>query len=565
MKKKIYTFFLFSALLGAKELYLFFDSDKEIPQRELYNAIGVYEPYFYEFYIDEPMIDLKELPLIKEALKNYYKARGFYHAEISDIKDKNSLTIIIKENNPLIIKSLNSVSDLDVSKKIPFKEGDRFDADKFAQSKKDIKLLYANNHFCNVSLDAKAWIDIENDYAYLTYDVRKNDLCRFGKIEAKETKNIDAEILKSMLFIQEGDLFSTNSITKSYESLYGCEGISKAIINTNVDSSGKKVDVVLSVFENEKPIRTQVGAGFSSDEGAMFLLGVKDRNFISNLKMLGVETRVTQVKQSIKTNFDMPLLNRNSTGFVIGYENEQFEAFKEERLSSELFLKQNFLPHTFKETLAFDSSKTYNSDDETLFPKNSLFIISPKLEWNYDVRDKILEASEGYFVNAEISGSIKSALSDASYYKFRAKSGYILPIDDYILGLRATFGTLGVGDGHIPASYRFFAGGMHSNRAYGYRKLGPTDAKNDPSGSDSILEATAELRFDIYGNLRGVLFSDNTYLGNGSIPSYDNGYYSAGFGLRYKTPLGPISIDLGFDTGDPLKQYAIHFHIGELF
>jgi translocation and assembly module TamA len=84
-------------------------------------------------------------------------------------------------------------------------------------------------------------------------------------------------------------------------------------------------------------------------------------------------------------------------------------------------------------------------------------------------------------------------------------------------------------------------------------------------GSESILEATAEIRFDIYGGLRGVLFSDNTYLGNESMPSYDNGYYSAGFGFRYKTPIGPIAIDLGFDIQNPTKQYAIHFHIGELF
>jgi translocation and assembly module TamA len=261
----------------------------------------------------------------------------------------------------------------------------------------------------------------------------------------------------------------------------------------------------------------------------------------------------------------MPLLNKNFTGIEVGYENEEFETFREDRVLADLFLKQKFLPYTFKESLLFDRSRTYDSDDEAFFPKSSLFIVSPQLELSYDTRDKILEATSGYFVNAEISGSLKSALSDASYYKFKANGGYILPINDSILGLRATFGTLGVSDGYIPASYRFFAGGMYSNRAYGYRKLGPTDVKNDPLGSDSVLEATAEIRFDIYGNLRGVLFSDNTYLGNGSIPSYDNGYYSVGFGLRYKTPIGPIAIDFGFDTADPTKQYAFHFHIGELF
>jgi len=565
LKKKIFAFFLFSTLLFAQDSLLFFSGNKEISSRELYDALSLYKPYFYEFYIDEPVLEPKDIELTKEALKNYYKSRGFYHSLILHAKDDNSITILIKENSPIIVKSVTHISALDITKKIPFKEGDIFDANKFTQSKKDIKLFYANNHFCDAYLDAKAWIDIEQNYAYLTYEAEKNEICHFRKIDVKATKNIDSDILRSILYIQEDELFSTQKITKSYESLYGYEGISRAIIDTNVDADGKSVDIVLSVFENEKSIRTQVGAGFSSDEGAMFLLGAKDRNFLGNLKTLGIETRVTQVKQSIKTNFDMPLLNKNFTGIEVGYENEEFETFREDRVLADFFLKQKFLPYTFKESLLFDKSRTYDSDDETLFPKSSLFIVSPQLELSYDTRDKILEATSGYFVNAEISGSLKSALSDASYYKFKANGGYILPINDSILGLRATFGTLGVSDGYIPASYRFFAGGMYSNRAYGYRKLGPTDAKNDPLGSDSILEATAEIRFDIYGNLRGVLFSDNTYLGNGSIPSYDNGYYSVGFGLRYKTPIGPIAIDFGFDTADPTKQYAFHFHIGELF
>lgn len=564
MKKKLFLFFLFSTLLFAESFLLFFNGNKALTTRELYDALEIHKPRFYEFYIDKPSLALKDIELTKQAIKGYYKSRGFYHADIQYVNDENAITIIIEENDPIIVKSITQTSRLDIGKKIPFKEGDIFDTNKFTQSKKDIKLFYANNHFCNISLNAKAWVDIEQNSAYLTYDVLQNEICHFGKIDVKPTENIDADILKSILYIEEGKLFTTDKITKSYESIYGHEGISKAIIDTNTDKNGS-VNIVLSAFENEKPIRTQAGAGISSDEGAMLLLGAKHRNFLGNLKTIGIETRLTQIKQTIKTNFDMPLLNKNFTGFEVGYESEKFTTFKEDRISSDLFLKQNFLPHTFKESLVFDKSRTYDSDDETLFPKSSLFVVSPKLEWGYDTRDKILEATSGYFVNSHIMGSLKSTLSDASYYKFKVNSGYIIPVDDYIFGLKATFGTLGVSDGYIPSSYRFFAGGMYSNRAYGYRKLGPTNDKNDPIGSDSILEATAEMRFDIYGSLRGVVFSDNTYLGNGSVPSYDNGYYSAGFGFRYKTPIGPIAIDFGFDIADPTKQYAIHFHIGELF
>jgi outer membrane translocation and assembly module TamA len=106
---------------------------------------------------------------------------------------------------------------------------------------------------------------------------------------------------------------------------------------------------------------------------------------------------------------------------------------------------------------------------------------------------------------------------------------------------------------------------MNSNRAYGYRKLGPKNDKGDPIGSDSIIEATVEYRFPIYGNFKGVVFNDNTFLKSDYMDGYDKGYHSAGFGLRYLTPIGPIAIDFGFDMSNPTSQYAFHFHVGELF
>ncbi|MCK9453808.1 BamA/TamA family outer membrane protein [Sulfurimonas sp.] len=568
MKKNLFTFFLLSTLhstlLFSNTHLLFFSGNKKISSRELYDALELYKPYPFEFYANGPAIELENIELTLHALENYYKSKGFHHADISYISDEKSVTLQINEDEPIIVKSVTYIAGIDVSKKIPFKEGDIFDADKFIQSKKDIKILYANSSFCNAKLNAKAWIDIEQNSAYLTYEVLQNEKCYFGNIEIKPAKSIDSDIIKSLICMEEGALFSSKKIDESYRNLYGYEAISKVVIETNV-REGNKVDIVLSVSENEKPMRFKAGVGVSSDEGAMFMLGLKHRNFLDNLKTIGIETRVTQIKQTLKTNFDMPLLEKNTVGIEVGYENEDFVTFKESRVFSELYFSQKRVPHTFAQSLIFDNSKTYESDDALLIPEYSLFLISPKLDWSYDTRDNVLDPTRGYFINSHIMGSLKSDISDATYYKFRVNGGYVTTVEDYIVALRGRFGTLNVQDGFIPPSYRFFAGGMHSNRAYGYRKLGPTDNKNDLMGSDSILEATAEIRFNIYGNLRGVIFSDNTYLGNESMPISDNGYYTLGVGLRYKTPIGPIAIDIGFDTQDPTKQYAIHFHIGELF
>jgi translocation and assembly module TamA len=564
LRKKFLIYLLFSTLLYGDKLELIFEGNNKISSSELYSSLDLYEPAFYEFYVDKPSIESQTIDLIVQSIKDYYKIKGFFHVQVSYEKDKSTITLKVDEKSPIIVKNISNISDIKSDNTIPFKTGDIFDADKFTQSKKDIKLLYANSNFCNASIDAKAWIDIEQNEAYLNYESKQNKKCYFGKVKINAPKNIDEDIIKSILYIDENETFSVNKITKSYEELYANEGISKAVIETNVVHENI-VDVNVEVVQNEKPLRFEFGLGASSDEGAMVSVGIMDRNFLGNLKTLSLKTRVAEIKQNVILNFDIPLVGRNFAGFETGYENEEFIGFKEYKFYSSAYLKQKRAEHTFKESILFDTINTYESEDELLFPPVRLFIISPKLEYGFDTRDKILEPTKGYFINGEASGSLMGALSDATYYKLKASGGYVHSLESSIAAFKASYGTLKLVDGDIPASYRFFAGGMHSNRGYGYRELGPTNANGDPIGFDSILEFTAELRFKIHGDFRGVVFNDNSYLGDSSAPNYGNGYHSAGLGLRYMTPIGPIAIDFGFDVENPTKQYAVHFHIGELF
>ena len=564
MKIKLLLFLVCSFLVYAQTIPLVFKGNKELTSRELYTVLSLYQPYVYEFYKDVPAVDSKTLPIISQTLVNYYKTKGFYHADITYTQDEKVIIITIGENVPIRIADISIQSSLDISSKLPFKANDIFDAEKFIQSKKEIKLLYASNHYCNAKLDAKAWIDIETNLAYLVYNVTSNETCYFGKITIKNTENIDEDIIKSLLYINEKEVFSLNAITKSYQNLYAYDGISKALIDTTTDENNS-VSTTVTIKENEKPIRFEAGLGASSNEGVMASLGVKHRNAYGNLKSVNLNTRVTEIKQTIKTNFDMPLLNKNTFGTELGLENEIFEGFKENRIFGSVYIAKRFTPTSIKGSLFFDNVRTFESDDAELFAEGTLFVLSPKFEWNYDTRDKVLDPSRGYFFGSEIMGSMLSEVSDASYYKFKLSGGYILPVSSSILAAKVSFGSLHLYEGEIPSSYRFFAGGMDSNRAYSYRQLGPLDDQSNPIGFDSVFETKLEERFPIYGDIKGVVFNDNTFIGTDVGPDFSSGYYSAGFGLRYATPIGPLAIDFGFDISNPRSQNAFHFHIGESF
>lgn len=563
MKLKLIFFLFFTSLLYADMTPLFFQGNQTINERELYESLSLEKPYFYEFWKDAPAIEAKTITLLVQTIKNYYKTKGFFNASVTYTQNAKAIYIEIHEDVPIRIADLTTISKLNVKSKIPFKVGDIFDATQFTQSKKDIKLIYANDSYCNAELDAKAWIDIEKNNAYLTYEVIANNPCHIGHVKINSPQSIDSEIIQSLLYFKENEPFSTKNVASSYVNLYGYEGISKVIINTTIENNNS-VAITVNISENEKPIRFEGGLGFSSEEGAMVSVGLKHRNIFGNLKTASLETRLTQIKQTVKTNFNMPLDYGSSTGVEFGFENEDFIGFKESRVFASIYLMQRILPHNFKESLVIDNSKTYESSDNILFPEGTLLIVSPKLEWGYDTRDKILDPKKGYFLHSEIMGSLLSQISDATYYKLKLTGGYILPVQNSTLAMRVNFGTLSLIDGDIPASYHFYAGGMNSNRAYSYNTLGPTNAAGDPVGFNSIFETTLEYRFPIYGPFRGVVFNDNTFIGDNDVPN-GNGYYSAGLGLRYVTPIGPLAIDIGFDILHPSTNYALHFRIGELF
>jgi len=562
--KYLLLLFLLFSLLHANNVPLYFQGNKVLSSSDLYEALDIDVPLFFEFWKDPPGIDPKMQALYVEYLKEFYKSKGFYHTNIvSNTVNNKSVTITIEENAPIVIANIETISTLDVDAIIPFKKGMLFDAQQFAESKKALKKFYVNKGFCNAKIDAKSWLDIEKNTAYLLYSITPNKRCYFGKVSVSSPQTIQSDIVRTFLKFKERERYSTELIRQSYDALYAQEGIAKVLIDVS-ERHENIVPVHVSIEDHDRPIRFNMGLGFSSDEGFAFSMGMKHRNFLSNLKTLSLKGRYTDVKKSLTGTFSMPLRNRNILGAEVGYVDERFEGYKERRTYETLYLNQYRSEHTFFEGVKYDHALTYASKDVAAFQNSDLYLLSLLLGWRYDVRDKFLDPTRGYFIKSDLSGAHNTLLSDATYLKYEFSGGYIHNMGSSVLAFRAKYGSIKVFDGAVPASYRFYAGGMNSNRAYSYRMLGPKNINNNPVGFSRVAEGTVEYRFPISGNFRGVLFSDTTLIGNSTGSNYDNTYVSVGAGLRYSTPIGPIALDFGIDTADT-NQYAVHFHIGELF
>ena len=554
---------MLSQLLPAAALSVEFSGNRSIDDRTLHEVIGLKKPLFFEFWKSEPKLDPDKVNSLLPLIENYYKSHGFYHAKAASVIRNNKIVITIEEYEPIRVADVSTISILDIKPLIPFNNAERFDPEGFVMSKRAIREFYADHHFCNVELTAKAFVDIEKNLAYIVYDVKPNDPCVFGKISIHAPESVQPEIISSLLYFKESEPYTTELIRRSYQEIYANEGIERVIIDDSKhDDNRVPVDVTVSIYP--KPIHVKTGAGYSSDEGINLQAGIKHRNFFGNLKTLGLEARYSQIKAFVRISADMPMPDHNRAGADISAKREIYDGYNERSLLARVNLKQSRHPNFFQESIIYDDTITSESNDPENFPNGKLRIISPVGSWEIDKRNSVLEPTKGYKLHAEAMGSVKSKLSDATYYKLQFSGAYHHPVSWGVASFRLKYGAIKVLQGRVPPSYRFYTGGMNSNRAYNYRQLGPKNSYGDPIGAYSMTEGTVELRIPVDGSFKAVIFTDITYLGRTALPDYKKSYTAVGPGIRYETPIGPIALDIGFDIND-FSQYAIHFHIGELF
>ena len=247
---------------------------------------------------------------------------------------------------------------------------------------------------------------------------------------------------------------------------------------------------------------------------------------------------------------------------------------------------------TFDERLSLADQATI----DRLFPQVRLSGFSGALA--RDTRDDLLDPTRGTFLSGEGSlaaralggqvGFVKTYVQGFTFHELPGR-GTVVFASRAALGLANGFprevqptGPDGnplplppviVDD--LPASERFFAGGDTTIRGFALDSVGaPNTISPDgfPTGGNAVVLLNGELRFPVWKDVGGVVFLDGGNVFR-RANEFDMGELrgSYGFGLRYKSPVGPIRIDLGFKldrrvvAGVLEPPTAIHFSLGQAF
>ncbi|MBK9170419.1 MAG: BamA/TamA family outer membrane protein [Bryobacterales bacterium] len=151
----------------------------------------------------------------------------------------------------------------------------------------------------------------------------------------------------------------------------------------------------------------------------------------------------------------------------------------------------------------------------------------------------------------------------------------------------------------VPLAERFFSGGANSHRAFPENQAGPRDLTTGfPLGGKALVMNNIEFRFPVIGDtVAAVLFHDagNIYsdvnrisvrFRQKGLDDFDYAVHALGIGLRYRTPVGPLRLDLSYSPNSPrffgcsnldilggcgdqltqrMRQFQFHFSIGQAF
>ena len=201
---------------------------------------------------------------------------------------------------------------------------------------------------------------------------------------------------------------------------------------------------------------------------------------------------------------------------------------------------------------------------------------APPVEYRYatflypSLRGEYIDADDRIFprdaigLTAEVKGGIEGVGSDANFLQAHA-------VGRWYRGLGARNRLIVRGEAgstwtnalvQMPPSLRFFAGGDRSIRGYGYREVGPSsvgrDGKRYALGARNVITASAEFERYFNDSWGAAVFVD-TGDAFDDTPDLRTG---VGLGARWKSPVGPVRIDIARGLNDPDSAFELYLNIG---
>ncbi|MFZ5451955.1 MAG: autotransporter assembly complex protein TamA [Thermodesulfobacteriota bacterium] len=527
-------------------------------------------------------------------LKAYYRQQGFFHTRIRPslkklAQERVAVVVHIKEGPWIKVSRINldvapterPVNLQQLEEKRPVKVGDRLIASHY----EDLKRLYLNhllNHgYPHAVVDGKVYVNEKLNTAKIDLQVNPGVFSHFGPVTVSGNRETPDYLILRQLTFKKGDVFNFEEIYASQRNLYKLDLFSSvALVPEKVSPKERIIPIAIKAQEKKKRA-VKFGVGYGDEDKLRLRGALRLRNVGGGGRTFDLEGKYSSIDSHFTSTFTNPQIWASYFDLIVsgGGLYLQYPNFNDTAIFVQARLERK-LPWKFRGYAGYQLQQDRPTDipgsTELAFsePQERRFRTAMAfLGLNQDTTDNELYPSRGGTLSARGESSLHNLGADLQFLRtiLEARRYFNLYEKKLILAARFKIGMMGPIEDtrEIPLFRRFFCGGYNSVRGYRLYYLGPRDIAGDPIGGDALMEGSGELRFPIYKELRGVAFLDfgNVYP---KIHNLDPGQfkYAAGAGLRYRTPIGPVGIDLAFPLNpiDPgSDKFQIHFTIGQAF
>jgi outer membrane protein insertion porin family len=380
-------------------------------------------------------------------------------------------------------------------------------------------------------------------------------------------------------------------------------GFFKKVTVSNAPGSAPDRTVIVVDVEEQSTGELSLGVGFSSSDGPLADVHVRERNFLGRGQDLRLGTVVSFRSQQVDVSFTEPyFLDKNvaagidlfaiksspTTNFFTGIEPAYQQTSYGGALRAGYQLTEN-LRQTWKYTARSDNITDVASDASLFIQLQSGRRLTSEIGQVllYDRRDNRIEPTDGYF--ASIGNDFAGAGFGVQYLRSKANIGYYYSVaPQWVLSFTAEAGYIfGWGGDPVFLQDRFFVGGDNL-RGFEPAGIGPRDSvSGDALGGNKYYLGTVALGVPLglpkELGISGRVFSDfGTLYSNdqkkipltadqlaaigGAPPIIEDSpalRVSAGVGVTWKSPVGPIRLDLAYpikkETFDKTQLFHVSF------
>jgi len=559
----------------------------------LRGVIQTREAAWWRFLTSDDTYDPDRLAFDQELLRRFYLARGYADfnvgsalAELTPDGRKFVITFTVDEGEQYSFGEIGLESRLrdlepeQLRELLQTESGDIYNADEVEDSIIALTERVGELGYAFVDIEPVPQKDEAERVIDLTYVINEGPRVYIERIDIVGNLRTLDRVIRREFRVDEGDAFNTALLRRSRQRIENLGFFERVEMTTVPGSSPDKTAIEVAVSERSTG-ELSFGAGFSTSDGPLGDIRLTERNLLGRGQSVRAEFTISARTQQLDFSFTEPyFLDRDlAAGFDLFRRTTDFQSegsFDQKSTGGTLRASyplterwRHGLRLTVREdeiTDVDDSASRFIRDEEG---EDLTILVGQNL--TYDTRDTRFLPSEGYIIRLEQD---VAGLGDTQFVRHEVNGSYYYPFTpDWVLNLAARGGYIfGYGGENVRLFDRFFLGGQ-TLRGFKFAGVGPRDATTDDAlGGNLLYTATAEQRFPL-GLPEELRMFGRVFVEAGTLTELDvngpeiedsgNLRASAGGGISWLSPLGPIAIDLSHaflaDDDDETEFFRISF------